>query len=373
LTAEGIKTRAKKNFGSTTLKNILSNEKYAGYVNTGKYTSGTIFNKLTTPTVKDDYLLELDPVNIEPIISPELFYQCEAIRESRITKIHAKGKSPARSTYGGGFLICGKCGSNYQHNVDRGNPFYLCGLKKSKGSSKCNSANVSEAYVTQYLLDLLAGGLSLYLYKYYQEALVSTLNATHRRLEFINRNRDEDKLQELFTAEAQYDKRLTNLYTRLADEDGDTTTLNSLIAETKNLLSETRTELDKYTKKPLQYLDEADTLLSFATPILAELEELSQNIRQEYTQADLAAVDHLVVHGTSNQLGGKPSPVALTPVLAKDQELEALLSADEPDLKTYKPMKFKPEVRRNVSLNLDYSANLKTTTKKRLNINPCKW
>jgi site-specific DNA recombinase len=375
LTAEGLKPRPIKdkngkvvknnNFGKTTINRILANEKYAGYINTGKYTSGTIFNKLTTPTVKDEYLLELDPVNIEkPIISPELFYSCEAIRESRLTKIHAKGKSPARSAYGGGFLVCGKCKSNYQHNVDRGNPFYLCGLKKSKGSSHCNSANVSEAYVTQYLQDLLSGGLSLYLYRDYQEALVSTLNALNRRLEFISRNRDEDKLQDLYKSEAQYDKRLTNLYTRLADEDGDTTTLDNLILNTKNLLSETRVELDKYTKKPLQYLEEADTLLTIATTLYTELDNLSQNIRQEYTQADLAAVDHLVVHGTSNQLGGKPSPVALTTVLAKDPELETLLSAEEPDLKTYKPLRFKPEVRRNVSLNLDYSANLKTTTKK---------
>lgn len=374
LSDNGIKPRPIKNkdgkvvknnnFGSTTIKNILANEKYAGYINTGKYDSGTIFNKLTTPKIRDSYLLELDPINIEPIVSPELFYLCDAIRASRITKVHAKGKSPARSTYGGGFLVCGKCGSNYQHNVDRGNPFYLCGLKKSKGSSKCNSANVSEAYVTQYLNDLLAGGLSLFIYRDYQTALVSTLNALNRRLEFINRNRDEAKLQDLYKSEAQYDKRLTNLYTRLADEDGDTTTLDNLIAETKNLLSETRAELDKYTKKPLQYLDEASTLLTIATSLYAELDNLFQNIRQKYTQADLAAVDYIVVHGTSNQLGGKPSPVALTTVLAKDPELETLLSADEPDLKTYKPLKFKPVARRHLDSAMDMSASIKTTTKK---------
>ena len=364
LSANSIKTRAKKNFGSTTLKNILANEKYAGYINTGKYDSGTIFNKLTTPKIKDSYLLELDPTNIEPIISPELFYLCEAKRASRVTRDTVKGKSPSRSAYGGGFLVCAKCGSNYQHNIDRETPFYLCGLKKSKGLKTCNSSNISEAYVTQYLNDLLSGGLSLYIYKDCQEALVSTLNALNRRLEFITRNRDEDKLKGLYTAEAQYDKRLTNLYTRLADEDGDTTTLNKLIAETKNFLSETRAELDKYTKKPLQYLDEADTLLSFATSILEELEELSQNLQQEYTQADLAVIDHLVVHGTSNGIGGKPSPVALTPVLAKDPDLENLLSADEPDLKTYKPMKFKANARRHLHLDMDSITTIKTITKR---------
>ncbi len=363
LTAEGIKTRAKKNFGSTTLKNILSNEKYAGYINTGKYTSGTIFNKLTTPTVKDDYLLELDPVNIEPIISPELFYQCEAIRESRITKIHAKGKSPARSTYGGGFLVCGKCGSNYQHNVDRGNPFYLCGLKKSKGSSKCNSANVSEAYVTQYLNDLLAGGLTPYFYREYQAVLVSTLNAINRRLEFIRRNRDEAVQEALKTEIDTLNKRLDNLYDQFGDNISDS--LKNSIARNEAVLSEKKEELLKYTVKPLKFLEEVSTdLLPKAEAILEVLDNLYQNLQQEYTQADLAAVDHLVVHGTSNQLGGKPSPVALTPVLAKDQELEALLSASEPDLKTYKPLKFKTEARRHIHIDMDGSATVKTITKK---------
>ena len=249
LTACGIKTRNGKNFSSTTIKNILANEKSAGFVNTGKFTTGTIFNKFSYSKVKDDYLLELDPENIEPIISPELFYQCEAIRNSRVTK-DSKGKPPARSAYGGGFLRCAKCGSNYLHNVDRGKGFYQCSLKKSKGLKACNSANVSEATVDFYLTRYEQGELSLILLLYRQSVIIRALNAINYRLSFIRRNRDDAKLQTLQEQHTTLTKRLKNLYTRLADEDGDTTVLDDLIASTKAELELITAELDKYTKKP---------------------------------------------------------------------------------------------------------------------------
>lgn len=365
LTDNGIKTRNKKSFGKTSISNILSNEKYAGYINTGKYDTGTIFNKLPSPKVRDEYLLELDPVNIsEPIVSPELFYLCEAITQSRITN-NRKGKSPKKSAYGGGFLVCAKCKSNYQGNTDRGVKFYQCGLKKSKGMSHCDSANVSENFVTQYLQDLLDGGLTLYLHTQYQDYLISILNAVHRRLSFIRRNRDEDRLASLIDEQSKYDKRLTNLYTRQADEEGDTTTLDNLITETKTLLSTTTIELEKYTKKPLLYLDEVtNTLLPKADDILTLLADLQSNIRQTYTEEDLGTIDHLVVHGTTQQLGGKPSPVALVPVLATDPDIDMVLSAEDSDLKTYRPLNIKPKGYTHLHQVSEDSYILKTINKK---------
>lgn len=268
LTACGIKTRNGKNFGSTTIKNILANEKYAGYINTGKYTTGTIFNKFSYSKVKDVYLRELDSENIEPIISPELFYLCATIRNSRLT-LDSRGKPPARSAYGGGFLRCGKCGSNYLHNVDRGKGFYQCSLKKAKGLKACNSANISEATVDFYLTRYEQGELSLILLLYRQSVIIRALNAINYRLSFIRRNRDDAKLQTLQDEHKTLTKRLKNLYTRHADEEGDTTVLDDLIASTKAELELITAELDKYTKKPQQYLTEAENLATLTqTPFI---------------------------------------------------------------------------------------------------------
>lgn len=346
LTAEGIKTRAKKNFGKTTINKILSNEKYAGYINTGKYTSGTIFNKLTTPTVKDDYLLELDPTNIEAIISPELFYSCEAIRESRLTKIHAKGKSPSRSAYGGGFLICGKCGYAYQHNVDRGRPFYVCGGKRKKGLTFCNSANVGEATVDTRLTLYEQGELSTILYAYRQLVIIRHLNAINYRLSFIRRNRDDAKVQALQEQYKKLSKRLDNLYIRHADEEGDLTVLDNLIAQTKADLDSLNTELESYTKKPLQYLAEAEELQSRAEELLSVHSEHAHNLTNTtYTREDIfASIAYLTVHGETNPHGGgREAEVELVPALYSDPELEDFLSADAKEFKTYKPLKFKSD------------------------------
>jgi site-specific DNA recombinase len=343
LTACGIKTRNGKNFGSTTIKNILSNEKYAGYVNTGKYTTGTIFNKFTYSKVKDDYMLELDPENIEPIISPELFYQCVAIRNSRVTK-DSKGKPPARSAYGGGFLICGKCGSAYQHNVDRGKPFYQCGLKKSKGLKACNSANVSEATVEFYLTRYEQGELSFMVLRYRQSAIIRTLDSINYRLTFIRRNRDDDKLQALQEQHTTLTKRLKNLYTRHADEDGDTTVLDGLIASTKAELDEITAELDKYTKKPQQYLIEAENLITYTQELLSEHEVHMKNLRRTYTREEvLATIPYLTVYGETLPKGGKAPNVEIIPSVMTDLELEEFLSADAKEFRTYKPLKIKAE------------------------------
>jgi DNA invertase Pin-like site-specific DNA recombinase/uncharacterized coiled-coil protein SlyX len=343
LTACGIKTRNGKNFGSTTIKNILSNEKYAGYINTGKYTTGTIFNKFSYSKVKDDYLRELDPINIEPLVSPELFYQCEAIRNSRVTK-DSKGKPPARSAYGGGFLRCGKCGSNYIHNVDKGKGFYQCSLKKSKGLKACNSANVSEATVAFYLERYEQGELSLILLLYRQSVIIRALNAINYRLSFISRNRDDAKLQTLQDEHKTLTKRLTNLYTRLADEDGDTTVLNDLIASTKAELELITAELDKYTKKPQQYLTEAENLATLTQTLLSEHDYHMKNLKRTYTREEvLTYIPYLTVYGDTLPKGGKPADVELIPALYTDPELEEILSADEKEFSTYKPLKIKTE------------------------------
>lgn len=348
LTACGIKTRNGKNFGSTTIKNILANEKYAGYINTGKYTTGTIFNKFSYSKVKDDYLRELDPINIEPLVSPELFYQCDAIRNSRVTK-DSKGKPPARSAYGGGFLRCGKCGSNYLHNVDRGKGFYQCSLKKAKGLKACNSANISEATVDFYLTRYEQGELSLILLLYRQSVIIRALNAINYRLSFIRRNRDDAKLQTLQEQHTTLTKRLKNLYTRLADEEGDTTVLDDLIASTKAELELITAELDKYTKKPQQYLIEAENLITYTQELLSEHDVHMKNLRRTFTRDEvLTYIPYLTVYGETLPRGGKPADVKLKPAFYVDQELEDLLSADSKEFATYKPLKIKTDISKQI-------------------------
>ncbi|MBD8048131.1 recombinase family protein [Clostridium faecium] len=349
LTANDIKTRAKKNFGSTTLKNILSNEKYAGYLNTGKYDTGIIFETKTYPKVKDDYLVEPAPEYIDEIISMELFEICETIRLSRSDDLQLKGKAPSSSLYGGGFLKCSKCGANYGSNVDKGKPFYQCGRKKSKGLKACTSANVSEAAITEYINLLMSGGLTPYIYSHRQATLLDGFNAASRRLSFIRRNRDDVKVQTLQDKQAQLTRRIENLRLQLADGEGNTTIINNLISKTEVELAEIEIELDRYTKKPLQFLKEAEDLLSAIEPYLSLLEDLQANMQTTtYTIEEfISYVDFLTIYGETNPTGGggKPAEVNIIPTLTPDTKIKSILSVEEPDLKTYFPIKVQANAR----------------------------
>lgn len=129
-----------------------------------------------------------------------------------------------------------------------------------------------------------------------------------------------------------------------ADEDGDTTVLDGLIASTKAELDEITAELDKYTKKPQQYLIEAENLITYTQELLSEHEVHMKNLRRTYTREEvLATIPYLTVYGETLPKGGKAPNVEIIPSVMTDLELEEFLSADAKEFRTYKPLKIKAE------------------------------
>lgn len=142
---KGIKTREGKSFGKSSIRRILTNEKYIGLNVRMKYTTGRVFNKESYPKIRpcEEWLnLDKKSEKIPAIVSDEIFYKCQNIMQNKVNHINRKGIYNGITEYAG-LIICGKCGAKYISNSDKGRKFYNCSTKKLKGTKCCNNPNVS--------------------------------------------------------------------------------------------------------------------------------------------------------------------------------------------------------------------------------------
>jgi site-specific DNA recombinase len=336
LIENGKFTRGNKEFGTTTISNILRNEKYFGYINTGKYDTGELFNKNKFSKIREDYLLEPDPTNIDPIVSMELFNLCQSNRKERYDYVKSTGLPPTSSLYGG-LLVCGTCGYKYLHNKDKDTGFYQCGLKKRKGVSACNSANVSEKIVAEYMQRLACGGISIELYQDRQDMVITLWVAVSKKLAFIGRNRSPKELQSLQEQLSSLEKELRTGYDMLMREKGDHTMLEKMIQEKKEALFSVQEQIDKRTKKPKIYLEESRTLIEYAYEILNELETRTKELtKRTYTADEVRTmIECITVYGETSPNGGKASSVLLKPKLKISEMVKDIIYKEEKDKEEY--------------------------------------
>lgn len=149
LREHNILTRNGKEFGKTTILNILTNEKYYGCNNRLKYKATGVF--ATTKTVKlrnKEERQYKDSTSIDPIITKEEFDKVQSILESR--RGNKVGVNHGTTVFAGK-IVCGKCESSYSSNIDRGRRFYNCTNKHIRGKKYCDNKNISEAKLTSLI------------------------------------------------------------------------------------------------------------------------------------------------------------------------------------------------------------------------------
>ncbi len=144
LDKNNIHTRKGKKFCRSSINRILSNEKYYGANIRMKYSTGSVLHKNSYPviTTKDNWIINRTD-KIPPIISEELFNKCRTILKSKVNYKNNIGVYRGSTPYAGK-IICGKCGSTYVANTDRGRRFYTCKTKRLQGAKACNNKNISE-------------------------------------------------------------------------------------------------------------------------------------------------------------------------------------------------------------------------------------
>lgn len=320
----GFKTRKGKDFKQTTLKHIMENEKYAGYLNNRKYEHPTIFETSGKIKIREDYELIYRPDLIEPIISKELFDLCT--KKRTVKAGDSTGIYKGKATKYKGFIRCGNCGNVYTHNVSNDNKgYYNCKTKKQKGMKVCNNINVFDTQIEDNINELCNSELNDLITSENIRVVNVLVNEIIDKLDFIERNRNPEEVSILKDSIEKDKRALQRLIIDKAMADYPEL-FNEPITEINDRLKNTTEIYDKLTKKPKTYIEECLTLFNTCNEII----DSSENMQETYTEEEIRElVECFNIYGEPIRVKGlwqspKPSIVPVLKVTATARKLTNL-------------------------------------------------
>lgn len=335
LADEGILTRAKKPFSTSEILRILKSEKYKGLNFVGKYTTGPLFQKLSTPIVLDDYKDRLAPTpDLPAIVPPDIWDKTQEILAGRHLKTSkAKGdktvgqatpRHPLANT-----LVCGYCGNHFIYDNNNGRGYFKCATKRNKGVQGCNCNNVFNYKLDEYLEILKKSELHSFIESDYENTIISLITFIEAYLKlYINPLSIEElnmQYQEI-NAQLQSQRALRDNFVEMISGD-------NFSQETFNVFRVKINSIDEEIKVlEMQLAD----LLATPTEIEAKLEQLFsvtfnefsifQGRKKTYSKEEvIEMLSSIKVYGkTSNNTGGLPPVPILLPVLKTTAQAEGL-------------------------------------------------
>jgi DNA invertase Pin-like site-specific DNA recombinase len=297
LSEHKIRTRQGNLFGKTTIRNVLSNEKYAGLNNPLKYDNGLVFNRNTYAKVRSDYsLTESD--KIPAIISKKTFDECQVLLKSKVNYQNQKGVYKGNSTYSG-LLVCGQCGAVYYSNQDRGRVFYNCSNKKAHGLDACNSPNVSSKYLEKFLTELADGEFYQHFLDKKKTAIDSKCLKILDLYRFINTDHNEAA---------------NNIQTKIQEETEKLNSYRELYVSSKTNREYLKDKIEQIENGIEELQNEYKTLTRNATDIAKEIlnvydeiVEIEQSTVKEKstTEEVLESISKIIVYCQTSEAGQK--------------------------------------------------------------------
>jgi len=157
LNKEGYKTVKGNAFGLSSIREIIDNPLYKGYVRYGKYRQWSEKRRRGK---------SLNPILVkgvhEPIVSEEIWDRAERIRAQRAYnngKVHDSKNilsSLLKCPVCGAPMVIGRSTTKLKNGEKRVYRYYCCSNFKNKGSSVCHSNSVGADEAEQYVLDKVA-------------------------------------------------------------------------------------------------------------------------------------------------------------------------------------------------------------------------
>lgn len=281
LTEDGYVARSGKPFCKTQISHILTNEKYAGLNPILKYDNGKVFAKNSYAKVKDSYEIKKTD-RIEAIISPDLFYECKKIMESKVNHKNQLGKNNGTSTYRG-LLVCGKCESVYTSNSDRGRKFYNCKAKKTLGTRVCDNINVSEKTVTEFIAKLTET-FNLFKTLYLDKLVISLLRKRRYELAEDLNTSSKEELEELRNKRDEIQKKADNFFdTFLSSE-------SSVLGSSEmanNYITKMQREKDEIVNKIKELEHQDEYIVTGIYNIEKLIKEIQSSMGKKITEKDM--------------------------------------------------------------------------------------
>lgn len=183
LNTEGIKSRRGGLWCGSTIRKMLSNEKYCGDVIIHKYVSEDGSKKIND----GDAVSKKIENNHQPIVSREIFDQVQEELKKR-----AKEKlvgQPNKEYPFTGKVICGLCGKKYTHKFNNANTPYRseiwsCSTYLKNGKAFCDSHSIKD----KVLKDKFVEAFNQLVESNYESEDVAPLREEHKRLLSLERN-----------------------------------------------------------------------------------------------------------------------------------------------------------------------------------------
>lgn len=292
---KGIKpAKGGEKWGYTSLKNLLHNEKYAGYNNPLKWDSGEVFVDKHYSKKKETYrLYKCD--RITPIISKETFDKAQAVCSQRCDDLKnpTKGRKVSYSKYNQ-MLYCYNCGSHYIRNQDyydtaktRKYFTYCCGRKRKEGTKYCNAKNVKEEVVDMFIKQLARSEAKKEIEKYRGNYNFMLLCVASYLLEEIDPDVSSEAEKILFNIEETRSK--LDAATMRAIEHPEFNAhgaLDRIITQLNAQLDELQGKYEELNAYNSNIYKEAIALVE----CYKELEAADENIKDRYSESEIIAM-----------------------------------------------------------------------------------
>lgn len=322
----GYRTRKGQPFAQSTLKHIFENEKYAGYLNNGKWDHGTVFNYYTSPKLRTDFELYYRPDIIPPIISKELFDRATSKRFEKA--VNFKPTQRGTPTPYKGKFYCGECGSVMTHNIGNdGAGLYNCRVKKTQGRHHCNNGNIYESQIVELIKSYCEFELSDILQNSTVNVIGVLIEQISEKLKQVE-SKDPERIEELGTQLKTATQTLTNLYILQANPSTNQTAISASIAAIEAEIEEKQGEYDRLTKKPQILIKESAELLDLCYNALDVLKAQQRT----FTEDELwGFIDFFRVYSEVQKIKGglHTSPkVSVVPVLKTERLLASEYDID---------------------------------------------
>lgn len=324
---------------TTTIGNILKNEKYMGYNTAGKFTTGTLNDKLPSPIVVSDYKERLRKTDALPaIVSEELWYAAQEAKASRRflpENIHSKGTPQYNHEYKNK-LFCGYCGKHFIYDNNGGNGFFKCSTKRNHKYETCQCNNVFKTKLDAFIEELQNGGLHYLIETDFNNTIVSLITLIEFYLKIYkdpkkivdNQEKSEQIRTELDT-KIQLRTNLLSMISSSTFSESGFAAFKEQIETLEIQIRELENSIETINKTPTEIEEKLKSLFE----ITFEEIKICETKKEIYSKEEvLSILTEIKVYGkTQNYTGGKPPEPILVPLIDVVEKATGLIKAGYTD------------------------------------------
>ena len=333
LSQEGHFNRNGKPFSDSSIKKILDNEKYMGLNTCGKYTTGTLFEKLDSAIIREDYKTRLaESEGLPAIISPEMWdaaHNAIVARQTNPKSTHRQAAIPKHPFKE--LLTCSFCGNHFVYDHNKGRGFFECATKAQKGISSCNCNNLFVYKLDDFIRSLQNGGLHSLIQTDYEMTIISLITLIELYLDKYKNpynisegNEEVKRLQEELNSLQQTRDDLLDMLTSSSYSQSSFNSFKEKINEIEEQIKSLELQIKDLLTPPAET---SETLKSLFSTVFQEF-ALFEGKKKKYTSEEvLQMLSKIKIYGkTANNKGGRPPATILVPILRPTEQAQGLIN-----------------------------------------------